>query len=156
MAKPLLLTQLDITRRSEDLTPIIRENFRRIEENLNNLDGSAEEVNQTINVSTGTDVWVRGTAIINPAQTVAIDTVPLADFFSLRYNISLYNLANSLTKTFELNIIKVGSTLRDSISNRIGTGSLSVNVTVVGLNAEIQITNSEVFRIDVDFAKLDL
>lgn len=113
-----------------------------------------KEVHNYYSSAGGGGAWVKKKTTVLASTTKTIETIPLANFFGLTYVITMFNDINELTKKLELSIIKKGTDILDSISSKLGSGDLLVDSVIVGPNLEVQITNNELFEVEVSFARL--
>lgn len=89
---------------------------------------------------------------IDPTSTKTIDTVPLAKFRSLLYAATLWN--GSLSKFLNINVRKIsGSSVEDSVFDRLGNLPLKINANISGSNVIIEVENPNAFLINVEFVK---
>lgn len=93
--------------------------------------------------------------LVNASSTKTIDTVPLTDFRRIDYSVALSNDSEGKTRSFDLTVINEGGTLTESVKDKLGKNiNYAVNVSVNGGNLELDITNNEIFNIDVDYTKI--
>ena len=95
------------------------------------------------------------TTTISGSSTKEVDTIPLIRMKSVKYFVSLSNSTNTRYKSFELNAVNHNSVVRDTISHKVSTGIMSINVEmkVSGSNAVLEIINNETFDLDVELIK---
>ena len=99
----------------------------------------------------------KATILIPAGNTVIADTVALADFHALKYFLVMFNDGNSINKSLELNVVKIASSVRETVSNKVGTSAdLEVNGTINGTDFELELVNNEAFDLTVEFAKIKL
>lgn len=103
-----------------------------------------------------TDTVLVFSSVINSQSTKIIDSIALNNFFSIQYEVTIYNEIQNLNRTFNLTVFRQGSSVNDTLYARTGNGDLSVVVTVNGSNAELQITNNELFNVNVKYSRLIL
>lgn len=101
---------------------------------------------------------VNGTPTSNiniPAgQTVTIDSSLHADLKSISYFINLHKSDFTKIRSFKMNLVRIGSQVKDSVYSRIGNDlNCAVVSDVIGLNATIAVTNNEAFDITCSFNK---
>ena len=96
------------------------------------------------------------TKIVIPAEsTLNVDTLPIADFTSIRYFMSILNDTNDLTRTLIMSVIRQGSTACNSIYDRIGVGlDIEVNTLVSGSDFSVEIVNNETYDITLCYKKI--
>ena len=147
----LLLQQID------DL--YIRENFRRLKKDLDALaaGGGANITNITNPTTIVNGAWEKFDTTINASSTEVVAQEDLGSFTSVKYILSFNSDPNSITQYYEINVVRKGSTLEDSMPVRNGMDAdIDVNINSVGLNLELSITNNEAFNLNLYAAKLVL
>ena len=83
--------------------------------------------------------------------------IPLIDFHSVDYVITVWNDAEVKTKSMDMKVIRQGTLLTEMVRNKIGTGlSISVTPTVVGSIMRVVISTSESYDLNVNIAYLIL
>lgn len=139
--------------------PYVRENFERLQQTIRELvlSGGTTNIFNNITEIEGVAVWEKTTNFVNGSSSKTIDTVALADFKAIKYVITFYNVANSATRSFEMNIVNENGTLKDSIKSKLGSSiSYSINAVISGSDMTLQVSNNESYRIDATLAKLVL
>ena len=140
-----------------------KENFKRIEEHINKVICEAlNEVGGTVTTIAGggsstTSPWQDLNNNVPASSVKVIDTVALSNFKTLKYIINLSNELEAKGRTFEMTLVKQGVTIKETLGPKTGKGiNYSVNANVVGSSVELSITNSEIYNIDVNYARLTL
>lgn len=87
--------------------------------------------------------WGKGVDTVSSSSSLVVDTEPLASFEARNYFVSIKRVSDDKIRTFNLNVVKNGATVKDSLFGRVG-GSLSVSIDtqVVASNYELKITNN--------------
>lgn len=89
-----------------------------------------------------------------PSSTlVIVDTVLFSTFNSAEYLMHFKNVDSSLTKGIKLLLIKRGLEVYSSVYGLVGYLNVTVDPVVVSGNLEIQITNNELFNIELIYQK---
>jgi hypothetical protein len=94
--------------------------------------------------------------LIPSSSSKVIDSISLNNFFSIEYKVTIFNETENLARSFSLLVLKSGSNVNDSLFARTGNGDLSVSVIVNGSSAELQITNNEIFDVNVNYTTIIL
>jgi hypothetical protein len=86
-----------------------------------------------------------------------IDVTALNDFHSLSFVVTLFNDANSVSRKYNVSVLKQGATLIDEIYGRIGNLQNTITeVLVVGTDSTLKITNNNLYDLEVSFARMAL
>jgi hypothetical protein len=157
--KKLNLLKIEIKNR------YVQENFKRIEtylnkvilDAINDLDPTTGGGNNN-NSTAVSSVWTRGDSIVYAEQARSIDLLPLSGFISIKYIMTFSNADEEKAVTLELTILHENGTIKDVVSNKIGRSiSLGVDTNVNTNNElEINITNNELFDVNISYARLVL
>ncbi len=94
------------------------------------------------------------TVAVPAGQVVTVDSVLLSTIKAMDYFISLYKSDFTQVRTLKMNVVKIGSSVSDSVYSRVGNNlDCLVIADAVGPNATISITNNEAFDINCSFNK---
>lgn len=91
---------------------------------------------------------------VNAISAKVVDQIALVDFTALKYQCQLTDGTNS--RMFDLDVVYDGGGIIDVVSNRKGSLSIAVDVTISGPDMLLTITNNELSSIDLNFARLIL
>lgn len=104
-----------------------------------------------------TKTWVKFSDHVTNGTTKAIDTIALSDFNGASYEITVYNRTQSVARTFKITINNANGALKDIVSGRIGTPiDYKIDAIVNAGNMELELTNNELYGLDVSVARLIL
>lgn len=140
--------------------PYIRENFRRIRNALNEIDGRVSDSatsGDIINNIVANSVWRKINTNADASTTTTVDQVNVNDFNVAKYIMSLRDETNNKTTIVELSIRNENGSLTDTVFGKI-SGGISFLLDVVndaGL-MKINITNNEVVGLTIGMARLTL
>lgn len=99
--------------------------------------------------------WIKGSDTVPANSSKNIDINGLATFNSLDYYLTFYNEVEEKSKKLQLNALKVGNTVIDSINNRLGNlPNLKVRVYVLSSIAYLEIVNDNNYEVSIGLAKL--
>lgn len=102
-------------------------------------------------------VWFQDDIIVDPLETKNIDTIPLNEFKSIQYMITVWDDAVSKFKTLQMTVIQQGSDVNDSIRGKMGTGiAFCVEAKKSGSDMNLEFINQENFNVNIHFAKAPL
>lgn len=91
------------------------------------------------------------------SSSKVVETLNTSKFDVLKYFLIFSNPTKTIKKSMELTILNQGIILKDTVSNRIGTGlDLEVGAILNSPNMELTITNNEIFDINVSLVKLTI
>lgn len=116
------------------------ENKELTDEKLSHLIDGAESENEHIHdIRYGTEY----AGAINPGVTATIFQGPLADFKSSEVSVELNFADFSKSKSFQMNIVKTGSGLKDNLYAILGLMNIEVVAGVAGPDILLTIKNNE-------------
>lgn len=98
-------------------------------------------------------IWSRVTTSVPASSTQVVDTVALSGFHMIRYILTAYNDAQSKTKALELTVAQEAGSVNSSVYSKINQLDIGVDPVVSGSNNELQITNNELFPVQIDLIK---
>jgi len=116
------------------------------------------QLDKVVTGGAGSSVWDTISSSVTASSTGVVDSVANGMFQSLKYIITVFNDANTAYRTFELNVLNNNGSYKDTVSHRLQAGGLSLNVNTVN-NAgtlELQITNNELYDVQVEIGRLVL
>jgi hypothetical protein len=87
--------------------------------------------------------WIKKSSSISASSSLVVDATPLTTFDAREYIISIKRLSDGKVRTFNLNVVKDGTDVKDSVFGKVG-GTLNVAIdTEVNLSTyELKITNN--------------
>lgn len=100
-------------------------------------------------------VWTRSsTLIVDAGQTLVVDVTLLSAFSRIDYIINYKDNPVTVTRSQKLTVQNNAGTITETVSERLG-GSIDapINVTDDSVDCFIEITNNELFDIEVTFLK---
>ena len=85
---------------------------------------------------------------IPAGQSVVVDSIALTEFSRLNYELSFFNDAETITKSFTFTVRKQNTTVRDQVFARLGTMDISADSQVNAGEYNLVIANSEAFVVN--------
>lgn len=86
-----------------------------------------------------------------PTESKVVHSIPLIDFDSLDYAVSVKKADQTLNRSFRLLVNRLDAGLSDTVSAIVGSViGYSVDVVVNGANAEVVVQNNEAFSLEVN------
>lgn len=82
-------------------------------------------------------------------QTVVIDSLPLADFDALKYELSIFGPTQNDVKSLSLKVQQFSGSLKDQVFSKIGSLSVSLDTAINGSDFELRAENTEAFNVGV-------
>lgn len=82
------------------------------------------------------------------------DTVPLAEFISLKYFVAIRNSVSGSVYSFDMRVNNENGVLNTIVSGKVGIMDVQVNPVVVGSDMELQIVNNETDQIEINIYRL--
>ena len=152
-------TRLDLFLK-EIQDPKAQENWLRLKLYLEQLSvGNTTIINQGGDggSGSGTSVWEKDSATISSGITAVVDTIPLASFRQLHYEINYLNTVTNRRKGLKMTVINDDSTIEEQVYAISGAPlSLGIFANIVGSNLQISVQNSEASAVEMSFAKLNI
>lgn len=94
------------------------------------------------------------TVAVPAGQTVTVDSVLYSSMKAINYFIALHKSDFSEAKLLKMSVMKFNSSVKDVVYSRVGTNvNCAVESSVVGLNANLIITNNESYDVTCSFNK---
>ena len=88
---------------------------------------------------------------VNPSESKVVHSIPLSDFNSLDYIVSIKKQDQTKNRSFKLLVNRLDAGLSDTVSSIVGSIiGYSISVVANGANAEVVVHNSESFILDVN------
>lgn len=100
-------------------------------------------------INAGDSAWIEiaaGSIAAGQSQVIVSDSA--AAKHGGKVYVTAYSDAQSKTKTVEMLLNKVGSSLQDSIAGRLGVLSMAIDADLIAGNFQITLTNNEAFTIN--------
>jgi hypothetical protein len=95
-----------------------------------------------------------GPVIVSASSSLVVDATLLSTFSRLDYILNFKDNPVTVTKSLKLIVQNDAGSLKDSVSERLGGPiNVLVDVTDDAVDAFLQITNNEIFDIEVTFLK---
>jgi len=102
-------------------------------------------------------LWGKKTDTVLGGATKVVDTVPLANFDRLVYEVDLFDTTSNKTKGFKMRVQNTDAGLNDQVSAKNGDPiSIEIFAKVNGSDCEIELTNNETFDLGVSLVRLKL
>lgn len=100
-------------------------------------------------------IWEQDVVEVPAGNTEIIDSSIFANFRSIKYIFSAYNVSQDLSQMYEVSAVRKSNDVKDHVSGRLGEGiSLKVEVVVDTGNVLLKVTNNETFLVTINYAKL--
>lgn len=108
----------------------------------------------SVDVETGKPVLNRSVheqfiVSVPAGQTVVIDSIPLANFDSLKYEVSIFGPTQDDVKSFSMKVQQFSGSLKEQVFSKIGSMSISVDTFINGADFELRAQNTEAFSVGV-------
>ena len=138
--------------------PYIRENFKRLLKEVNDVGtaGSVTNITNIVNnIFSAVAVWTKFSDTVNLSSSKVIDSITLGDFNAVKYIITLYNTNEGKSRNFEITVVNSGGTLKDVVTNKLGSNfNYSVTATVNAGKMDLTLFNNENFNLEVNVGRL--
>lgn len=152
-------TRLDLLLK-EINDPYVQENFYRLKLYLEQLsvgNTTIVEVGGSSGSGTGFSVWEKDNVTLPAGITTVVDTIPLASFRQLQYEINYLNTVTNRRKGFKMTVVNDDSTIEEQVYAISGAPlNLGIFASIVGSDLQISVQNSESSAVEMSFAKLNI
>ena len=86
---------------------------------------------------------------VGAGQTVVIDTLELAEFDLLTYELAFFGPTQDDVKSLSMRVQQFSGILREQVFGKMGNLSISLDTAISGSAFELRATNSEPFSVGV-------
>ena len=94
-------------------------------------------------------VWDQFVVKVPAGETVVIDSLPLSDFDSLSYEVSIFGPSQNNVKTLSLKILQFNGGLTEQVFSKIGSVGVLLHTGINEANFELIAENTEAFNVGV-------
>ena len=109
-----------------------------------------------VNPNSGGSIWDSISSTALASSTTVVDSVADANFKTLKYIVSIFNVANNSFKTLEIDILNEGGAYKETVFSRLRSGSSDIEISTVQ-NAgamDLTIVNNEPFDLTFSAGRL--
>lgn len=92
--------------------------------------------------------WSQVSGSIDAGSTKVIDSIPLVEFDSMKYEMSFKGLTQDDVRSLTMRVQQLSGALKDTVFSRTGTMNIDLEARINGSNFELEANNTQAFAVD--------